>query len=305
MRIKILGLLLPICCLSFAAHAQRNFIRQIFYIKPQIANQFHYAKGDKIVISYEITNVKPYRTVVVRPGLLSAGNDTINFSIMRSMSGDIGQLTTAKGRHEIVWDVFSDMENLPAKFDFKLKMSVIRLPIPSYNYLAYSGSTNAPFGLAYYRLKNWGFYGSAKFWRIARQINSEVNTDGSSDLDAIYTFGESRRTNSYSFTAGFNKWLGVFENSDIYLYFGGGYGVKQLLWERIELDSNLESVGSEWVVNADRNNKGPIVEAGFYVRNKLFFADLGIGVLDGKSFFINLGPAPPWNWFVFGNRNHD
>lgn len=126
-------ILLVLFTLPLPGAAQR-----IENVRPEI-------EGEKILIYYDMPGIDPGRTVIVKAYLSTDGGNTYG-EPLRSVAGDVG-LVTGPGKNRcIVWDVFSDVDELVSvNVKFKVRAEPLQYdhaPAPSERIFKININTN-------------------------------------------------------------------------------------------------------------------------------------------------------------------
>lgn len=265
--------------------AQLTFAQKVINRRVQTA-------GDSIILSFDIQGkVGPFRELVVTPFAFRDHTQLIFMKPLKPFTEEVEEerKVLSKGK-QIAWRIFEDSVSFPGKDDliFKYKLQQKRTPSKSYWAVSYAASTNAPFGFSLQYLSNWGFYLSGKGNNPSLEATGTIGDDGILNTPDFYTINDKRAIKSYTLSAGITKRFGVHNR----VYVGGGYGFKQLLWkvEYLQDPEKLSSITKEeWRINDSRNYQGILAEAGVYWKIGDFVLDTGVGTIQGKEFFANLG----------------
>lgn len=249
----------------------------------------------------KIKNIEPVRNgnnIVVNYTLVAKFNQKFNVSLyfsrdggktfegpLEAVTGDVGKGIRA-GQNKIIWDVFKDVYNLEGDIVFDVRAEVIEEEVSKQFVLSYSGSIDAPVGVTIGQVGKIGWYVSAK---TGMNFSKTEYTYGGQDWDPgfesaqYYKFNSTEDLRRLSITGGITWQLG----KNFFVYTGGGYGMKEHLWQMELYDYETDSkTGEEYVQQPDYTYTGLEAEGGVMLRiNKIF---ISAGVTSVSFKYTNL-----------------
>jgi len=283
-----------ICTATFQIQAQK------------VSNVQWEQKNNTINITYNINGISDDLTCMAQLFVSLDGGKTFQGPLQKT-SGDIGSILT-NGAKAINWFIFEEIEatDKEVQMVFEVRLNTKKKPLPKLHYLSYTYSPSAPFGLTYGSIRRWGWYARIKtnfnfstgeYTYTGEEFintssialtNEEIQSykaNGTIDQygyftylsnynkDGYYTFTGKSEQSRYAITLGA---MGrVFKSA--YLYAGGGYGVRNLLWEINEYDyATNELIGTSWAVVEESSGSGFEVEFGGIVKFKKIALSFGV-----------------------------
>jgi hypothetical protein len=267
--------------------------------------------GDKIVIKYEITDENPKQRYDVSLYVSRNGGKSFE-GPLKNVIGHVGEGITP-GQHQIVWDVYKDVNALQGDIVFDVKARLMqgntkkeqasnKTEEPSSkkeisqktkkakaSTISYFGSLDAPVGIALGNIGGIGWYVSMK---TDMNFNKPKHTYGGDswypDLNGpkYYEFNNTKKIRRTSITGGATWQLG----KDFFVYTGAGYGIKELLWQIniYDYSTNLKK-GEEYVKQPDYSYSGLEAEAGFILRMNSFLLEAGATTVNFNYMNFTLG----------------
>ena len=229
--------------------------------------------GNKIVVNYEIAGAKFNQKFDVLLYVSTDGGSTFQ-GPLKAVKGDVGEGIQG-GEHQIVWDVFKEVNSLEGEVVFDVKAKVIEEKIPKEFMVSYLGSIDAPVGLTIGQLGKTGWYISAKTGMNTESpeytYKGEAWNPGFTSAQ-YYKFNSTEAIRRLSITGGFTSQVG----RNFFIYTGGGYGMKELLWQMEIYDYETDDkAGEKYVQQPDYSYSGFEAEAGFIIRMGNFLLEGG------------------------------
>jgi hypothetical protein len=238
---------------SFTLNAQ-----QVKDVQPQ-------QQGNKMIIKYKIEGAKFYQKFNVDLYLSRDGGKTFD-GPLKAVSGDVGEGITG-GQHQIVWDVFKDVNNLDGEIVFDVKSQLVEEKVPKEFFAMYNGSNDAFLGLMAGQVGKTGWYASFKTGTFFSSPAQEYGGDETWQPDIAqgqyYQIGDSENIRRLSITGG----LTFQAARKFFIYTGAGFGLKQLIWQLEVYDYDTETLAEEQYINhPDYSYMGLEAEAGMMLR---------------------------------------
>ena len=243
--------------------------------------------GNNMVINYKIAGAKFNQKFDVSLYVSTDGGNTFQ-GPLKAVQGDVGEGIQG-GEHQIVWDVFKEVNSLEGEVVFDVKARVIEEKIPKEFMVSYLGSIDAPIGVTVGQLGKTGWYASVKtglnFSKPEYTYGGESWNPGFTEAQ-YYEFNSTEDIRRLSITGGLTWQLG----KNFFMYTGGGYGIKELLWqmEIYDYDTN-DKTGEEYVRQPDYSYSGVEAEAGFILRMGSFLLEGGVTSVNFQYTNVTLG----------------
>lgn len=262
-----------------------------FSLSAQRASNINYqSAANKIIITYDLTGATKNVRLTIRPGLV-IGSQTADFDVIKSTSGDVGQIASINGPKTIIWDYTKDLPNLPNAFSIEIEV-IPELSEPISHGLSFSGNSLAPLGIKYHLLGNNGFYLSGKIlntnFQKVKGTSGELEKGKSIAPQLPYQFVEAQRQ-SYCINAGYSRMIKPF----LFGYAGIGLGIDRTLWNVVDLDADCNPTTNTYWVEAGNYEKAGktnlLLEIGATVKAKRFLFDIGTGMSQFKDLYFNFG----------------
>jgi hypothetical protein len=263
----------------------------------------------------DVTPIQDNNQMVVKYKIVeSSSNQKFNVSLyvsidggvsykgpLKSVTGDVGEGIIA-GENTIIWDIFKDVDDLKGSVVFDIRAIPVetfakgietdiksekRQKVKKKFFISYMGSTNAPIGLSIGQLGKTGWYGSFKMSAFQKQPEYVYEGDswppsvGSSEH---YDFNNTREVRKLSVTLGLTQQLGT----NAFWYIGGGYGVKQQIWQ-IDTYVYNDIIESAYVENPEKSYSGFELESGFTIRMSKILLSAGFTNINFKSTKLTFG----------------
>ena len=236
--------------------------------------------GNNIIVKYKIAGAKFNQKFNVSLYFSHDGGASF-IGLLKAVSGDVGE-GIEKGERKIIWDVFKEVNSLDGNIVFDIKATVIEEKIKKKFFVSYLGSLDAPLGISVGQLGKTGWYFSARSGTMFEQAPYTYGGTGWSpvfDEPQYFSFNNAEKIKRLSLTAGLTQQMG--RNS--FFYIGGGYGVKDLLWQMdIYSYADDSKVGNEYVKHPDYSYSGFEAEAGLIFRMKSFLITAGASSVNFK-----------------------
>ena len=263
-QIKKIVLLVFFSSLVFLCHAQEK-----------VENINSALKNNKIVITYDLVNVK-FNQVVFITVFYSTDNGKTFTGPLKEVTGDVGTGIAKGTDKKITWDPIMEQVFFSASDQvvFRVQAEIETQEIKRKFYVSYLGNINTPFGISLGLLGKTGFYINVRTNQHLTEawgydysnIKMEYPTDGFYTFTGNYTFVE------YAASTGVNFQL----SPNIFLYAGGGYFEKVVLWEIENRWYNESITGSStgWVNYDEKSRNGAFAETGltFKVTKRLILS---------------------------------
>jgi hypothetical protein len=252
----------------------------------------------------KIKNIKPVRngnTIVVNYTLSAKFNQKFNVSLyvsrdggetfegpLEAVNGDVGE-GIRPGQKKIIWDVFKEVYTLKGDIVFDVRAEVIEEEVPRQFIISLMGSIDAPLGFTIGQVGKIGWYVSAKtgmnFSKPEYTYEGENWNPGFEDAQ-YYKFNSTEDLRRLSITGGITWQLG----KNFFVYTGGGYGMKEHLWQMELYDYEKDSkTGEEYVQQPDYTYTGLEAEGGVIFRMKNFLLSAGATTVNFKYTNWTLG----------------
>ncbi len=277
-----------------------SFLLTAFTYSQTVTNVTPIPDNDKMIVKYKITGAKLNQEFNVSL-YVSMDGGTSYTGPLKAISGDIGEGIT-EGEHSMVWDIFKDVNSLAGSIVFDVRAIVIETTesIKESNikskkiqkdkkkfFVSYMGSTNAPVGISIGQLGKTGWYCSVKssiFQKKAEYVYEGDNLKPAIGSSEYYNFNDTREIRKLSLTLGLTQQLG----SNVFWYIGGGYGMKQQIWQ-IDIYTNNQKTGSAYVENPEKSYSGFESETGLTIRTGGVLFSVGITNINLKSTKLTFG----------------
>lgn len=201
--------------------------------------------------------------------------------------GDLGWVDT-EGEKSIVWRVFDEYSLLEGDIVFEVRAQLQNRPVPQEFFLAYNVSGSSALGITVGSVGRWGWYARVKTNGSFAGADYTVKNFMISDYEreGYYVFTNKEKRSRIAATAGIMHRL----NRYTYLYAGGGYGSRLLLWNAEEFSyATDKKTGEIWATHADRSASGAEIEAGLMFRIGKLNLSAGINAVNFGFFEINGG----------------
>lgn len=272
---KAIFLLIIFMGFSFLLNAQR-----VVNIEPV-------RSGNNMVISYKITGARFNQKFDVSLYVSTDGGETF-LGPLKAVQGDVGE-DIPSGEHKITWNVFKEVNSLKGDIVFDVKARVTDEKIPKEFMVSYLGSLDAPLGITVGQLGKMGWYASVK---TGTNFNSPQYTYGGEEWDPefsdpqYYLFNDVEELRRLSITGGLTWQLG----RNFFIFTGGGFGMKDHLWQMELYDYDTDSkTGEEYVKQPDYSYAGAELEAGFILRIGSFLLEGGATTVNFKYTNVTMG----------------
>lgn len=248
------------------------FISSTDCLAQDVTNVIPSQTGSNIRLDYTITGAKYNQTFNVSVFISNDGGTTYK-GPLKEVEGDVGDVYGG-GKKIIQWNAFEDEFDFSGDLVFDVRLEVYEDQIKNKFIIGYTGNSSAPLGLTVGKAGKVAWYISARL-NPDYFLESSYSTNGVNITDydgrGYYEFTGETKTARASFTGG----LGFRIIKDVvYLYVGGGYGVKRLLWETEDFSyESSNSLATEYAEYTDFTYAGYEVESGLlFSLNKVFFA---------------------------------
>lgn len=244
--------------------------------------------SSRAIINYKIRDWKEEQTFFV--GLFVSNDGGINFKgPLREVSGDVGLLKNNYGEKTIVWDIFSETDELTGNVVFEVRAEMKTNSVKKGLLVSYNYTPTAPVGLrlgfmgnkgAYLSLKsNLNFTGSGLYGTDNNGLNNYTG-------NGYWIIKENSVQNRYSATAGY---LHKFKRNLIF-YGGAGYCVDEILWEYDEYSfDNFNKINTDYALHTSSAIKSIEIEAGLIVKIRKFIILGGVSSIGFKYVEPNIG----------------
>lgn len=260
-----------------------------FAQKPSVTNVKHQSIGNKIRITYEVVNASKNFRIWAQPILIT--NDSLmNDAVIKSATGDIGLIASVDGPKIVEWEWYKDVASLPSNFKIDVKLKA-QLRAPIHHALSFTGNSLAPFGLKYSFISKNGFYLSGKTLNFdnpkVRGTSYELQ-NGALKPSTPYKFDDAILQTQF-LTLGYSRIIKPF----LHAYAGVGVGIDRTLWKVTVLDGDLlPSPEQFWVESSNSSTADKthwVYELGANLLYKRILLDVGVGLSNQKTVFVNLG----------------
>ncbi len=227
--------------------------------------------GEQIQIDYKVGKAKSYHLFDVEL-LVSLDNEASFEGPLVAVEGEIGQ-SMRRGRKTVYWNYFKERPfiqsdtNLTKTLVFDIRAKVMEEKRSPF-FLSYSGNTITPYGIRFGGLGQTNVFVEVRTNKLFWEVEPTLTYTGQSinnyeRSNHYYQFGDQRDYRSLSATFGLTVQLfRVF-----YIYFGGGYGLNQYLYQVGNYSYGAENlVDNEWVIDSRHSVEGVEVNAGCTLR---------------------------------------
>ena len=271
-KVSIIIITMAIC--SFAAKAQK------------ISNTQFEQKGNSIVVSYTLSELDIDKSAFIDLYVSTNGGKNFN-GPLKSVAGDVGLVSTV-GSKNISWKVFEEYSDLEGDIVFEVRATIKNKPVQAENLVAYNISGTSFIGLTYARVGRWGWYARVK--TSGSSASSDYTTTNTMipdyDGDGYYKYTDKTKRSRMGITVGVMHRL----NRNYYLYAGGGFGSRKLVWNAEEFSyTDNSKIGEIWAEHEDKSASGPEIEFGIIRRLGRFNISLGANAVNFKFFEVNGG----------------
>lgn len=201
---------------------------------------------------------------------------------LKKISGDSG-FQNFGGRKKLIWDVFSEVDELEGRLMFEVREKIERKPEKTENLLMYRVAETTVWGVMYARVKRWGGYADFRTnghfsWDSDYTCNRSGQIEHTSN-EIYYRMGKRERLVRWGMTAGIVGRIGY----PLYWYAGLGYGKRQVLWDAdVYAYKDDRKTGSWWLQNRDDSCSGLEWQVGAGGRYRRFLLTVGLIGLKGE-----------------------
>ncbi len=237
-------------------------------------------KGNAIVVTYDLA-VPIDKTAEIDLYVSTDGGRSYK-GPLKAVSGDVGKVE-ADGSKKITWKVFDEFEALQGDITFEVRAKLRNVPVENEFFMAYNISGSSFVGLTIGSVGRWGWYLRGKTNLNFAQADYTTTDQALTDFDGsgYYLYTDQTQQTRLGLTVGAVKRLG----KTIYVYAGGGYGSRTLLWNAEEYTYEDESLtGDLWAEHEDQSATGAEIELGLMFRMGKINLSAGVNTI-GFSFF--------------------
>ncbi len=213
---------------------------------------------------------------------------------LKAVTGDIGEINTS-GSKSIVWNVFDEFDKLEGDVSFEVRARLQSLPFEKQSFAAYNISGTSIIGFTYGQVEKTGWYARIKTNGIFASADYELDYNYGLDVgyritnydgEGYYTFTNKVKRSRIGITGGFVYRI----KPNIYLYTGGGFGYRAVLWNANEYSvPGNQIIGDIWAKNTRHSALGAEIELGAMYRIKKFNVSLGINTINFTFAELHLG----------------
>lgn len=241
--------------------------------------------GNSIIVTYNL-NLPDSRSAEIDLYLSTDGGRKYT-GPLKAVTGDVGEVSSG-GNKSITWRVFDEFEKLEGDITFSIEAKLIRLPYKHETYAAYNISGTSAIGFTYGKVKTIGWYvriktnGKFAFADYETDDNQITNYTG----DGYYVFSDKVKRSRLALTGGLLYRM----HPSLYLYAGGGFGYRGLLWNAKEYSLPLsQELGEIWAKHNTSSALGAELELGSILRIKMINLSFGINIINFNFFEVNGG----------------
>lgn len=257
------------------------FAQNVTNIQPVVS-------GNDIIIKYNISGAKFNQTFDVSVYYSTDGGENFNGPLLY-VEGDVGKGING-GENKIKWHVFKEVNSLDGDVVFNVKAVVIEEKIEKQFFVSYSGSLHAPLGFMVGMIGKVSWYGALRTgFTIIRSADYEY---GGSDWNPgftqaqYYVFNDNETTHRLSATGGLTWQAG----RNLFVYAGGGLGIKELWWQMDVYDYSDDSfVDDYYVKHPDYSFTGFELEGGLIYRINSFVINAGVSTASFRFTDVTAG----------------
>ncbi len=270
-KVILLILFLTVSSLVFSQRVQNTSFRQ---------------KGNNIEITYNL-RLPEYRHVDIEVFISTDGGRNFK-GPLQAVSGDVGKVETG-GQKTIIWNVFDEFRELKGNLSFEVRANVIRLPydFEKETYISYNISGTSALGFTYGQVQTIGWYGRIKTNGVFAFTDYEADDNQITNYTGggYYIFTDQVKRSRLALTGGLLYRM----HPNVYLYVGGGFGYRALLWNAEEYSMTNEKMPDIWAMYQDNSATGVEAEIGMIFRIGNFNFSTGLNTVSFEFFEINAG----------------
>jgi len=237
-------------------------------------------QGNAIVVTYNLS-VPLDKTAEIDLYVSTDGGRSYK-GPLKAVSGDIGKMET-DGAKKITWKVFEEFGTLQGDITFEVRAQLKNKPVDNDFFMAYNISGSSFVGITIGSVGRWGWYLRGKTNLNFAQGDYTTNDQSLTDYDGngYYLYTDQTQQSRLGMTVGAIKRLG----KTVYVYAGGGYGSRVLLWNAEEFSYDDESqIGNLWAEHEEQSATGAEIELGVMFRMGKVNLSAGVNTI-GFSFF--------------------
>ena len=232
------------------------------------------------VVRVSVANAKNYTfegnvigDVIYKPGeaIVYMAQGSRNITIKSDEFGSLKYEFTQKLEKQVVYKLALQLETPDSKKTRTMVMPVMGI------------GTTTSFGLMVGVVKKTGWYLKAKYDFKSQETIAECDGDGNNPSGVPMWFTGETASTRLAITTGLMHRLG----KSFYLYWGAGYGYKELAWE---LADGVTGTNSDtWAKNTDQSFNGVEADLGLVLRAKNIAFNAGVQSNSFKYFEATLG----------------
>lgn len=253
----------------------------------RITNVRFAQSGQAVQVFYTLSRL-PYDAFMMLDLYVSTDGGERFVGPLMQVRGDIGKVDT-NGAKSVVWQAVDERGGLDGLIVFEFRGEVQRKKQEADNLLMYSVSGSSGFGLMYGRVARWGGYVRGKTNFSFTDASYTCDNSGEFNYesnDTYYTVDKEARRSRLGITAG-----ALFRPcGTVYLFAGGGYGYRRLMWHARTFDNTSDHpIGDLWAVNTSCSAEGIEAEVGGIYRYKRLAVSIGVNTVGFSFFEVNGG----------------
>lgn len=252
----------------------------------RVQNTSFQQKGNNIEITYNL-RLPDYRHVDIEVFVSTDGGRTYR-GPLEAVTGDVGKIKTG-GKKQIIWSVFDELQELKGNVSFEVRANVIKLPydFEKESFAAYNISGSSAIGFTYGQVQTIGWYGRIKTNAVIAFADYEADDNQITNYtgDGHYIFTDKVKRSRIALTGGLLYRM----RPNVYLYAGGGFGYRALLWNAEVYSLTNEKMPDIWAMHQNNSSIGVEAELGMIFRINNFNLSVGLNTISFSFFEINAG----------------
>lgn len=242
-------------------------------------------QGNDIIVTYSLS-IPDERIVNIELYVSLDGGKNYT-GPLKAVSGDVGEISTS-GAKSITWNVFEEFKVLEGNVSFEVRARLQKVEAYKGKYLAYNASGSSAFGLTFGTVYKTGWYARIKTNGVIAFTNYKTDNIHITNYtgSGLYIFTDIVKRSRIGLTFGINQYL----QKDTYLYVGGGFGYRGLLWNAVQYSTdNNQQISEIWAQQIDKSALGVELELGLMFKINKMNLSFGLNTINFKFFEVNGG----------------
>lgn len=254
-------------------------------LRGQHISDISFSQFGRAIQVYYTLNQLPFDSFAML-NLYVSTNGGISFTgPLVHVRGDIGRVAE-NGKKSVVWYALEEVDHFEGNVVFEIRGESLKNKMKGENLLMYNVSASSYAGLMYGRVARWGGYirGKTDFSVADASYTCTDLGDINYEGDDYYNMDKAVKRSRLGLTVGALYRPYRF----LYLYAGGGYGYRRLMWHAQTISYADESItGDLWAVNTEHSAEGLEAELGGIIRLKRFGLSVGVNTINFTFVEIN------------------